>query len=37
MGTMTPQAWLIFATLVYVSVVTLIVGAAIIFRDKSSS
>lgn len=36
MGAMTPRAWLLFATLVYVSVVTFIVGAAIIFRDKSS-
>ena len=32
---MTAQAWLILAALVYVSVVTLITGAAIIFRDKT--
>ena len=37
MRTMTPQDWLLFATLVYVSVVILIVGAAIIFRAKSPS
>ncbi len=36
MTAMTPQAWMILATLVYVSIVTLITGAAIIFRDKTS-
>jgi hypothetical protein len=36
MTDMTSQAWLILATLVYVSAVTLITGAAILFRDKSS-
>ena len=36
MTAMTAQAWLILATLVYVSLVTLITGAAILFRDKTS-
>lgn len=35
MVVMTAQAWLILAALVYVSVVTLITGVAIIFRDKT--
>jgi len=36
MTAMTAQAWLILVTLVYVSIVTLITGAAILFREKSS-
>lgn len=33
---MTSEAWLILATLIYVSAVTLISCVVIIFRDKSS-